>query len=142
MNLFKKIGLACLIGLVIACIGVFIAPGVFATSNVTVSGDIAVGNTLATAANINIPIGWYPKEVVVNRATPATGMVTVYWNSAMPSLSCIKTVGTTTAVMSMVTVSCISLYTGSTTTAPGFKIGPDSDLNSGSTDTLYWRALR
>jgi len=104
--------------------------------------SLATGTVTGTAANINVSLGFTPRYVIVSNPSTTT-VVKVEWSKGMAAASCTKFLDSATAgsIISKITVSCISEYAGSTTTAPGFRIGTDSDLNI-SGDTLHYRAWR
>lgn len=127
----------------IALIIVTVVSVAFATSSVNCSGDMCVGSTTATGAAINVSLGWTPKYVIVSN--PATTVpANMEWSTGMAAASALRTVASGTnseAIMSRVTVSGISVYSGGTTTPKGFTIGADTVVNI-SGDTLYYRAFR
>lgn len=128
------------------------APLMFPTAEATTSveynsGTLATGTATATAATINVSIGWTPRSVLITNVT-GTNLTQAYWMTGMAAASCFKLVSASTntyvpsaMVVSLPTVSCISTYAGSTTAGKGFTLGADTDVNV-SGDTLRWEARR
>jgi hypothetical protein len=122
----------------------------FATATVSVSvndaRDHATGTITADGAAVNVSVGFTPKSILVTKVTNTLGQA--YWVSGMTAASCLKSkvTGTTGGVgnfglVSVATVSCLSAYSGSTSAAPGFTLGADTDINV-SGDTLRFEAFR
>lgn len=134
--------------LAVLLIALIVAGVAFATTSTTCSGDACFGSTTATGAAINISLGWSPKYVIVsNPAT--TSPASLEWSTGMASASALRSVASGTAgagtagvpIVTRVTVSGISLYSGGTTTPKGFTIGADTSVNING-NTLYYRAFR
>lgn len=99
-------------------------------------GHIKVGTVEGTGAAINIALGFTPEYVrIVNQ----DGLVTAEWFNTMTAAHVAKrvTAGTMTAPTSL----GVSPYAGSAgTTAVGFTIGADTDINV-SGETIHYLAI-
>ena len=142
-KLFAGIGIAVFVMLLMWGIPAIDAATSSVESN---SGTIATGSISADGSAVNVPIGWTPRYIVVTRVTDS--MIRAEWQTGMAAASCLKTSGTgstsyntNAALMSLATVSCLSVYSGSTTTAKGFTMGADTTINV-SGKTLRWTAFR
>ncbi len=119
-------------------------------ATVTVSNrstDTATGYWTSDGAAQNVSIGFTPSHITVTNVT-GTNLVKAEWMTGMAAASCLKTAGTTTTVgsndamvISVPTTSCISAYAGTSSAAPGFTLGADTDINI-SGDTIRFRAHR
>ena len=146
----KKITIFAALALVlVSALFLAVGPGAdAATSSTTTTDGIAVGSVTATGSAINVSLGWTPRYVFVSN--PATTYpTTMEWYTGMAAASGLRSTATDTAgdgtagvpIVSRVTVSGISTYSGSSTAAKGFTIGADTSLNI-NTNTLYYRAIR
>ena len=103
--------------------------------------DFATGSLTSAGTSVNVSIGWTPRYVIVSKVTNT--LATGEWQTGMAAASCLKTLDSDTAgsIITLPTVSCISTYAGSTSAAPGFTLGADTNLNVNG-DTVRWRAWR
>ena len=137
MKMFKRVGLAVLIGLFV--IGLFFVQGAYSSSSVNQAGGTVYGTTTSTGSAINVPLGFLPSTVIISRVSvTAANNYQLTYTASMPAASGILH---TAGGLTWITSAGISLYAGSATNSPGFTIGTNSSINPSSpADTLYWQA--
>jgi len=135
----------------VVMLALVIASLAFGTATVSVSvndaRDHATGSITADGAAVNVSMGFTPKSVLITKVTNT--LAQAYWVSGMASASCLKSKVTGTdgdgtagvGIITLATTSCVSAYAGSTSAAPGFTLGADTDVNV-SGDTLRFEAFR
>lgn len=100
-------------------------------------GHIATGTVTGTGAAINVALGFTPKAVVIINETDPGLYV---WLDTFANAEMMKLVDSTVA-LTFPTSNGVSTYAGAiATTAKGFTIGADSDMNAAS-DVLHYLAL-
>lgn len=102
--------------------------------------SMATGTAVASSASatITVPVGFIPRVVSLITNTTTVSSARAYWQSQMPNAAMFLESNSTN---SYVTSGGISPYSGSTTTAPGFRIGNNAVLNNGQ-DIIYWQAIQ
>lgn len=99
------------------------------------NAKIATGTVTGTGSAINVSIGFTPRAVIlINQTDPGVFM----WTSDMADAEALKL--TDAPALTFPTTNGISAYAGSSSAAPGFTIGADTDLNAAS-DVLSYIAL-
>lgn len=98
--------------------------------------QIVTGTTTGTGAALNVAVGFQPKMLFIwNETDPGI----YYWQDTMADAEMVKV--TDAVAMTFPTSNGLSAYAGViATTAKGFTIGADTDMNAAS-DVIHYAAI-